>query len=162
MNKTIALFLQLLDSDLGLGDTLYIYDSNQATNERLLATYTGDNTEPQVLLSSGQHIFIFLDTSSRETGRGFQLLYATGCDVRLENAAGGIIVSPGYDRGEYLNFLSCTWTISSLDGKPLRLKVHSFDLETDMDFLEVREMLKSSGKCAERDTQMVALIQYNF
>ena len=138
-----------MDSDLGPGDTLYIYDSNQATNERLLATYTGDNTEPQVLLSSGQHIFIFLDTSSHETDRGFQLLYATGCDVTLENAAGGIIVSPGYDRGEYPNFLTCTWTINSLDEKPLLLKVHSFELEANMDFLEVCEMLKSYCNCAE-------------
>ena len=143
MNEVYLLLLQILDSDLGPGDTLYIYDSNQAVEERLLATYTEDNTDPQVIMSSGQHMYIFLDTSSRETGRGFQLLYATGCDVTLENVASGIILSPGYAQGEYPNFLSCTWTISSLDGKPMLLKVHSLELETNKDFLEVSEMLKS-------------------
>ena len=97
-----------------------------------------DTPDPSIVLTSGQHAYVFLDTASRETGRGFQLLYAAGCHVTLSDVTGGTILSPGFGSAEgYPNFLNCVWRVKSVEEKPFLLKVADFKLEESKDFLKV-------------------------
>ena len=122
-----------------------MYDGNEARESSILARYSGDGSSgPGVIMSSGQHVYVFLDTSSRQGGRGYQFLYASGCDVVLEDVVAGNITSPGFGRvtdsnnGNYPNFLSCSWTIRTKDDRPLLLKVWDFELQDGSDYLQVK------------------------
>ena len=70
--------IQKFDVDLSPGDTLTIYDGAQSSDP-VLATYTRDGSDgPEVIITTGQFAYVYMDTSSQKTGRGFQFLYSSG------------------------------------------------------------------------------------
>ena len=68
----------MVDLDLGNGDTLKIYDGrDEDANLMALFNGGGDNV-PEILFTSGEYLFIQLNTDLKDTGRGFNLTYQKG------------------------------------------------------------------------------------
>ena len=69
--------LQSIDVDLGAGDIVTVYNGDKPNT--VLATYTGDGSDgPRYVMTTGAAAYVYMDTKSTETGRGFKFSYKIG------------------------------------------------------------------------------------
>ncbi|XP_028390645.1 tolloid-like protein 1 [Dendronephthya gigantea] len=146
-------------------DYLEIYDGMYSWS-RKLGKYCGKYS-PGQLISSGSklHIIFHSDVSGRR--QGFVLNFydtnataapflSTPSTTSIPVSCGrsllytpGILKSPGYPY-LYPNDIDCAWTISSTNGKHIRLQFLTFSLETNSgcgyDYLEVYDGVSSSAR----------------
>ncbi|XP_053380812.1 uncharacterized protein LOC123562034 [Mercenaria mercenaria] len=137
--------LQIIDLELGNGDTLKIYDG-RGPDEELIALYNGGDDILEILFTTGEYSYIQLNTDLKDTKKGFNITYQKGCDIRV-HAGFGRISSPGFTaRHEYPPKLYCT--ISKLDAgsKETTLLFDKFDTELNYDLVQVYKGIEMSAE----------------
>ena len=61
-----------------MGDSVTIHDGDKPTDVTL-ATFTGDGSgDPRFVMTTGAAAYVYMDTISFETGRGFKFSYKMG------------------------------------------------------------------------------------
>ncbi|VDM23842.1 unnamed protein product [Toxocara canis] len=113
-------------------DFLIIYDGVKPSAP-VLARLSSSISQPQLIVSSQSHLYIYFYSNFAQNGRGFSITYKRGCSntIRLNN---GVIVSPGFNRVPYPNSQRCVYTVELPEEKvnqPLAFVVNSFDVAED-------------------------------
>ncbi|XP_036362858.1 uncharacterized protein LOC115216258 [Octopus sinensis] len=117
----------LIKQDMVLSDKdeVIVYDGDSVESP-IIGQYklTDFGTDgPDAIMSTGQKMHILLKTRGFDSNVNVKFLYKQGCNVMINNALSGEIVSPGYYANiKYPNSLSCQWTISSEMSRGLILK----------------------------------------
>uniref|UniRef100_A0A9J2P4X9 Sushi, von Willebrand factor type A, EGF and pentraxin domain-containing protein 1 n=1 Tax=Ascaris lumbricoides TaxID=6252 RepID=A0A9J2P4X9_ASCLU len=113
-------------------DFLLIYDG-ASPSAPVLARLSGSISQPQLIISSQSHLYIYFYSNFAQNGRGFSISYKRGCSntIRLND---GVIISPGFNRVPYPNSQRCVYTVELPEEKvnqPLAFVVNSFDVAED-------------------------------
>lgn len=132
--------------DLGLGDTLFVYDGNSSSSN-LLGSYTG-NTLPASLLSSGSNAFVEFISNASDSAKGWQITYQgiSGCSgLQTLTAAAGIFSDGSAPGLNYSPNLNCAWLIQPTGANFISLSFNRFSTESGFDFVEVFDGPNSSS-----------------
>ncbi|KAK3709547.1 hypothetical protein RRG08_019384 [Elysia crispata] len=135
--------VEILDVELGPHDYLRFYDGSNLRSEVIATLTSTDPASGRVITSSKNRLLVYLRSENFANVRGFLLSYREGCDYIMSGSS-GTLQSPGYDLGIYPNAMECTWSISTDQGRALRLNFDSFSLELDKDFLQVYKDVSGS------------------
>ncbi len=134
-----AITLNFAEFDVAAGDTLTVYDGDNA-NAAVLATLTG-NTLPGVISSTDGILFMQFTTDGSEAAPGWSLdysssfmTYCSGAQV-LTTAEGDLDDGSGIER--YGNESHCTWLIQPANAMDITLTFTSFDTEEGYDYVTV-------------------------
>uniref|UniRef100_A0A7E4V9J7 Sushi, von Willebrand factor type A, EGF and pentraxin domain-containing protein 1 n=1 Tax=Panagrellus redivivus TaxID=6233 RepID=A0A7E4V9J7_PANRE len=125
-------------------DFVVIYDgakSNAPVLSRLTGRQNNESAyEPQLLISSQNHIYVYFYSNYAISGKGFSISYKRGCDNIIRQSHGQLL-SPGHTRVPYAGSQICKYTVElpeSRDDQPVSLAINHFDVPDD-DFLQVYE-----------------------
>ncbi len=146
INPQIAasITLEFYSFNLAIGDTLFIYDGNNA-QANLIASYTG-NSIPLTLNSSSNSLFISFKTNANNVSSGWSAAYRS--EFCIANNVFTNISDTIYDGSgisTYNNNTDCSWLITdSLNGK-IVLTFDEFNTEAGFDFLKIYDGNNASG-----------------
>lgn len=73
----ITFLFQVVDIELGYGDTLKIFDGNEQGAD-LIALFSEDDKTPEILFTTGEYTLVQLNTDLTSSGKGFNLTYQRG------------------------------------------------------------------------------------
>ncbi|XP_032232796.2 uncharacterized protein LOC5508096 [Nematostella vectensis] len=96
----------------------------------VLAQYCGEfEVTPRPVMSSSNKLWIRFRSNSSQPSVGFYAVYFPSCNAYLTNNS-GVIKSPNHPN-EYYHNSRCTWLVTVAQGKAIRLKFSSFQVEGD-------------------------------
>ncbi|ESP03827.1 hypothetical protein LOTGIDRAFT_230171 [Lottia gigantea] len=143
--RTSIVTLQIEEVDLKDDDVVVVRDGEDVTSEELLKLTSSNEITSPFIFSSKPKLYITLQTRGYNTGKGFKLQYKQGCSIEFV-ASQGMILSPGFNAGQYPNYANCDWLIKEKEGKPMTLSFISFDIQTSGDSLKVYNGTSSSSE----------------
>ncbi|KAG8179313.1 hypothetical protein JTE90_016418 [Oedothorax gibbosus] len=128
--------LEILDFDFEPEkDFLFIRDGT-SPSDPLLAKLTGSvENNPKFIMSTGNKVYIYMQTSYGDSRKGFSMRFRAGCHVELTSNSGNIS-SPAFGVVNYPSNQECTYKITRPGGGPLSLRFNRFEVEQD-DFIQV-------------------------
>ena len=131
--------------DMGLNDTVYLYDGT-SVNDPILAKYTG-GTIPPSISSSGNSVFVRMITDASLNGDGFGLSYRSKntvfCSGTTQMTLDSASFSDGSQFSDYNNSSLCRWYIKPNNGQVIKLVFTAFDTETAKDVIKIYDPSKS-------------------
>ncbi len=144
-DSVLNINLDFVRFDVDSGDSLYIYDGNDATAP-LIGGYTG-NTLPESIVSSSDKMFINFVTSGQDVARGWTVNYTCDMPVFCSNEVLTQLsdtISDGSGPANYQNHTTCIWMIPN-NGEGVALEFLSFDTEEGHDFVTVYDGTEEMG-----------------
>uniref|UniRef100_A0A8C4MYG0 CUB and Sushi multiple domains 3 n=1 Tax=Equus asinus asinus TaxID=83772 RepID=A0A8C4MYG0_EQUAS len=163
-NKVIQINFEEFDLEIGY-DTLTIGDGGEVGDPRTVLQVLTGSFVPDLIVSMSSQMWLHLQTDESVGSVGFKVNYKGNslefkCSIIpfvsliqqkiscshakqipcLSNftAPMGTVLSPDYPEG-YGNNLNCIWTIISDPGSRIHLSFNDFDLESQFDFLAVKD-----------------------
>ncbi len=131
--------------DMGLNDTVYLYDG-ATISDPILAKYTG-GTIPSSISSSGNSVLVRMRTDGSLHADGFGLSYRSVNTVFCSGTTQMTLDSAGFSDGsqfnDYNNGTLCRWYIKPSNGLPIKLVFTSFDTEASKDIIKIYDPSKS-------------------
>ena len=99
--------LKIVDLDMEPKNDYVLVRDGPEADSRQLALLTGQVSDnPLYIQSTGDSLYLYVRTDLSDSRRGFLFNYTAGCDLTL-NVTNGTLVSPGYDFGNFNNFVNC-------------------------------------------------------
>jgi len=149
----IKLTFDYLDTESGF-DTIKVYNG-ETTASPLLGTYSGTNI-PAVITANGSKMLVTFNSNDSITAGGFKATYLAStpvyCTAMTTLTASSDTVSDGSD-GFYYNYLTnCRWRITPPGAENITLNFLDFNLDEDVDFLEIYDMTTSPITLLEKYT----------
>ncbi|KAI1243579.1 hypothetical protein IHE44_0001210 [Lamprotornis superbus] len=134
--KVIQINFEEFDLEIGY-DTLTIGDGGEVGDPKTVLQVLTGSFVPDLIVSMSNQMWLHLQTDESVGSIGFKVNYKVPC---LSNftAPMGTVLSPDYPEG-YGNNLNCIWTIISDPGSRIHLSFNDFDLESQFDFLAVKD-----------------------
>ncbi|KAK3593640.1 hypothetical protein CHS0354_025531 [Potamilus streckersoni] len=119
-------------------DWLEVHEHGGFEEDDLILLLSGNQTVFRNIVSYGRQIFIRFRTSLKNSSRGFNVTYQSGCGSLIVKGYGELY-SPGYRlrASSYPNDINCTWTIEDPKGRALTLVFHNFSTEVNFDAMMV-------------------------
>ncbi|XP_040577922.1 uncharacterized protein uif [Lepeophtheirus salmonis] len=139
-SKKKVITLEIEDFDLEpVKDTIIVRDGIKPT-DTVLAKLSGTAiNNPQFIISTGDSLYIYIQTSQADSRRGFQLKYREGCSVIL-NSLNGTIQSPAYGIKDYPPSQSCLYLIHHPNKGRISMKFQLMALD-ESDIITVHDGL---------------------
>uniref|UniRef100_A0A8C4PVU6 CUB and Sushi multiple domains 3 n=1 Tax=Equus asinus asinus TaxID=83772 RepID=A0A8C4PVU6_EQUAS len=145
-NKVIQINFEEFDLEIGY-DTLTIGDGGEVGDPRTVLQVLTGSFVPDLIVSMSSQMWLHLQTDESVGSVGFKVNYKGNAELLLWEifpclsnftAPMGTVLSPDYPEG-YGNNLNCIWTIISDPGSRIHLSFNDFDLESQFDFLAVKD-----------------------
>ena len=137
--------IDFIEIDLGLNDTLYLYNGIN-NNAPLLAKYTGGNLPPSINSTTGS-VYVQFKTDANNHAKGFGLsykayspIYCSGITKLTQNTGN---FSDGSQTNNYNNGTICRWFIKPSNGQPIKLIFDAFNTEANKDIVKIYDPSKT-------------------
>ncbi|XP_021360135.1 CUB and sushi domain-containing protein 1-like [Mizuhopecten yessoensis] len=135
-----------------------MFDNVYLENRSSMEIYDGDMTnavlsgiqsipDPAMYISYSKAVKIKLSTYTaiQPPSSGFVIRYKEGCDITINPANSGTIMTPGFKAGKYPRNVACSWELTAPTMKKLTLRTRSFNLYENVDYMKVYNATSSSS-----------------
>ncbi|XP_076110499.1 uncharacterized protein LOC143079160 isoform X5 [Mytilus galloprovincialis] len=126
--------VEVKDIQLCGSDTVVLKDGNNPVTPTL-KTLTSSSKLGEVIMSTGNRMYVYMKLKEHLKCRGVLLAYREGCNFQIKSNA-GTIFTPGFGVVNYPGVLQCFWSITSVNERQLRLQFNEYDVENAMDYLQ--------------------------
>jgi len=149
----IKLTFDFLDTEPN-NDIIKVYNG-ETTNAPLLGTYSGSNI-PSVITANGKKMLVTFTSNDSITAGGFKATYIAAtpiyCTAMTTLNLPSDTVSDGSDQYNYNYLTNCRWRIIPPNAENITLNFISFQLDKDVDYLEIYDATTSPITLLEKYT----------
>jgi hypothetical protein len=139
VDSIAQLSLHFYQFDLAGGDTLFMYDGENA-QAPLLGKYSGSNP-PFDLITSGNKLFLNFLTDSAANGQGWRMgwdyILPEYCADTLHYSAATDMLTDGSGEKHYTENTDCYYLIEVADAADITITFTDFELEVNYDYLKI-------------------------
>ncbi|CAG9863735.1 unnamed protein product [Phyllotreta striolata] len=136
--------LEVDDLDLDETRDFILVRDGDSPKSKPIAKLTGKwENNQKVIMSTGNHVYIYFRTRLGDSRRGFRIRYTQGCKATIV-ARNGTISSPAYGLENYPSNQECLYKIKNPGGQALSLNFGNFDVDKS-DFVQVFDGTTTSG-----------------
>ncbi|XP_076444633.1 uncharacterized protein LOC143282756 isoform X2 [Babylonia areolata] len=125
-HKSKIVTLEIVEVDLKGQDRIVIRDGD-TVHSPLLERLGASGPTPSYVMSTGDKLYITMQTRGMDTGKGFKFNYWEGCSISLTDKSGEI-KSPGYDKKPYSAYQTCTYNVTVPGGATITVNFDEMQL----------------------------------
>lgn len=127
--KTVT--IELVEFDLEPENDFIFLRDGPGPEYPLLAKLTGSiNDNPKYIISTGNRVYLYLQTSFGDSRKGFAIRFRAGCEIEY-NSPGGNVTSPAFGVGNYPPNQNCLYRLSRPTSGSLSIKFSEFEIASD-------------------------------
>ncbi|XP_075226178.1 sushi, von Willebrand factor type A, EGF and pentraxin domain-containing protein uif [Lycorma delicatula] len=136
--------LEIQDLDLETNRDYILIRDGDSPKSRPITRLTGTTeNNPNIIMSTGNQLYLYLKTSLGDSRRGFKIKYSQGCRATVL-ATNGSLTSPAYGLAPYPSNQECLLRIKNPNNGPLSLRFNTFDVHNS-DTVQVFDGASTSG-----------------